>query len=108
MGLQNNIRVKAGLKSFNTHGSVVHFAFAVGSESRKKVEDRMSVGRVDLVLWPARGKTDRKQKKNTQKRVSGTAQHREQNKVEKQGGRNARNMMAFLLSFTRWLMEKKE
>ena len=47
----------------HTHGSVVHSAFTVGGESRKKREYRMSVWSVDLVC-PTRGMTERKQNKN--------------------------------------------
>ena len=108
IGLQHNIRVKAGLGGgggFNTHGSVVHSAFAVGSESRKKGEDRMSVGSVDLV-WPARGKTERKQKKKKRARRNGVSRTTHNTANGMKEGERTKHDGPFFLSLTRWLMEK--
>jgi len=84
-----NVRAKAGRWGekgrWHTHGSVVHSAFAVGSESRRKRGDRMSVGGIDLV-WTTRGKAERKQKQR-----NGLVEDE-----EKHGG-HAQDMVAFFI-----------
>ena len=86
-----NVRAKAGKwrekGRWPTHGSVVHSAFAVGSESRRKSWDKMSVGSVDFV-WTTRGKTERKQIQR-----NGLVEDK-----EKYGG-NAQNMVGFFIFF---------